>query len=215
MLCLSARDKKTVKMMKILQSDEVTIAGQKLIDAITHDMQVRAELEKEGKLFEGYHPQMRAIHESNALLLEDFLNHYGWPYPSKYSKEIHEAAWMIAIHAISRPTLMKRVLNILEQALQSGQPVANEYAKFFDRIALYEGRPQMYGTQFFPSPQGWIAKDLYAPQHVDERRAQLGLSNLVEYKKEIGVIAGGFMDATALQQFDDQWISFLKEVGWR
>jgi hypothetical protein len=45
-------------------------------------MKFRAELEEAGLLNEGYYPQMCAIHEENAQLLEDFLQRYGWPYSS-------------------------------------------------------------------------------------------------------------------------------------
>jgi hypothetical protein len=42
---------------------------------------------------------------------------------------------MIAIHGISRPALLKKMLQILKDASQAGEPVANEYTKFYDRIA--------------------------------------------------------------------------------
>lgn len=190
-------------------------ACQKLVDALAHDMKFRTELEEAGLLNEGYHPQMRAIHEENAALLEDFLHQYGWPYPSKYGKEVHEAAWMIAIHSISKPALLKKVLYILEKALQAGEPVANEYTKFYDRIALYEGRKQVYGTQFSPSPTGWVAWDLYDPEHVDERRKALGLSTFLENKQECGAGEGGVATAEEIKQYDAYWNTFLKEVGWR
>lgn len=196
------------------QSAHFNLACQQLIDAFARDMKFRAELEQAGLLNEGYNPQMRAIHEENAQLLEDFLDRYGWPYPSKYGKEVYEAAWMIAIHAISSPALLKKVLHILEKALQAGEPVANEYTKFYDRIALYEGHQQVYGTQFAPSPTGWVAWDLYDPAHVDERRKALGLSSFLENKQECGAGEGGFATAEELERYDAYWEVFLKEVGW-
>ncbi len=201
--------------MNMQLNDNLQQACQQLIDALAHDMKFRAELEEAGLLNEGYHPQMRAIHEENAEFLEDFLDHYGWPYPSKYGKEIHEAAWMIAIHAISKPALLRKVLQILEEALKAGEPVANKYTKFYDRIALYEGHQQVYGTQFAPSPTGWVAWDLYDPEHVDERRKALGLSSFLENKQACGAGEGGFATAEELARYDAYWDIFLKEVGWR
>lgn len=126
--------------------------SQQLIDALAEDMKFRAELERAGILFDGYHPEMRVIHEHNAQLLEDFLNQYDWPYPSKYGHEIHETAWVIAIHAISKPALLKKALHILKAALDAGEPVANEYAKLYDRIELYEGRQQVYWNAICAKP---------------------------------------------------------------
>ena len=186
---------------------------QKLIDAAKRDMEYLAALEEKEILFT-YNPGMRAIHEENAQLLQQFLNEYGWPMPSKYGHEVHYAAWLIAIHAISQPALLKRVLNILEDALAAGESVANEYTKLYDRIGLYEGRGQTYGTQFFPSPQGWYARELDDPQHVNERRASLGLSTFEENKQEVGAGEGGYMSAEHMAENEKRFQSFLKEVGW-
>lgn len=187
---------------------------QQLIDAAKRDMDYLAQLKEDDILFT-YNPSMRAIHEENAQLLEKFLDEYGWPYPSKYGHEVHYAAWLIAIHAISKPALLNRVLAILEITLKSGEPVANEYVKLFDRVGLYEGRGQTYGTQFFPSPQGWHARELIDPDHVDERRAALGLSTFEENKQEVGAGEGGFMDAALMEEDERRYNAFLKEFGWR
>jgi hypothetical protein len=198
-----------------MNENRLRIESQQLIDALAHDMKFRAELEEAGLLYEGYNPQMRAIHEENAQLLEDFLAEYGWPYPSQYGKEVHEAAWMIAIHAISKPDLLRKVLQILEKALQAGEPVANEYTKLYDRIALYEGRQQVYGTQFSTSPTGWVAWNLYDPENVDKRRKALGLPSFLENKQECGAGEGGFATTTELEHYDADWDAFLNEVGWQ
>ena len=177
-------------------------------------MEYLAQLKEDDVLFT-YNPGMRAIHEENAQLLEKFLNTYGWPYPSQYGHEVHYAAWLIAIHAISKSALLKRVLIILEKALKTGEPIANEYAKLSDRIGLYEGRGQIYGTQFFPGPNGWYAHELIDSNNVDERRAALGLSTFEENKKEVGAGEGGFMDEALMQEDEKRYIAFLKEFGWR
>lgn len=187
---------------------------QDLIDAAKRDMEYLAQLKEDDVLFT-YNPGMRAIHEENAKLLEKFLDTYGWPYPSQYGHEVHYAAWLIAIHAISKPELLKKVLAILEKALHAGEAVANEYAKLSDRVGLYEGRGQVYGTQFFPSLHGWYARELIDPEHVDERRATLELSTFEENKKEVGAGEGGFMDEALMREDEKRYIAFLKEVGWR
>jgi hypothetical protein len=196
-------------------SSEIQLACQNLIDAAAHDMEVFVELEKTNTLFNGYNPKMRLVHEQNAQLLEEFIMQYGWPLPLTFGKDVHEAAWLIAIHAISKPGMLKSTLQLLEQALQAGQPVAEEYAKLFDRIALYEGRKQYYGTQFFPSPMGWIARDLLDPENVDERRALLGLSTFLEGKQACGAVQGGIIDETEMERYNTDFLIFLKDSGWR
>jgi hypothetical protein len=73
----------------------------------------------------------------------------------------------------------------------------------------------MYGTQFSPSPTGWVAWDLYDPEHVDDRRKALGLSSFLENKQECGAGEGGFATAEELESYDVFWKAFLKEVVWQ
>jgi hypothetical protein len=190
-------------------------SNKKLIEALEKDHQLREKLEKSGELFKGYNSEMRKCHEENAELLQNYISQYGWPFPSKFGNELHETAWFIAIHAISKPKLLKQVLNILENALKKGEKVAPEYAKLFDRIAIYEGRKQVYGTQFFPSKNGFYARDLLDPDNVDQRRTSLGLSKFEEGKKEVGAAEGGVITEKEEKTFEKDFMKFLKEAGWR
>ena len=201
--------------MKNSEQNVIDRDCERLLQGLERDKKRYFELEKAGLLDEGYDPQMRSIHEENADLLIEFIKKYGWPYPTTFGSAIYEAAWMIAIHSISRPVFMKQVFKILEQALAVGEPVASEYVRFYDRIALFEGRQQVYGTQLYPSPQGWVARDLCDPDHVDERRKSLGLSTFLEHKAYVGADQGGFIDESKQKAYDDYWTEFLKDVGWQ
>lgn len=100
----------------------------------------------------------------------------------------------------------------MAEALENGEDVASAYARLVDRIALYEGRQQIYGTQFFPGPKGFYAKDL---DNVDKKRAEIGLSTFLEGKEECGAGEGGVITAVAMEQYEKDYIKFLQEVGWR
>ncbi len=186
-----------------------------LIEAAAHDTQVRIKLEQDGSLFEGYHPEMRKVHEANAITLANFIDLYGWPAPSKYGKKVHEAAWLIAIHAISKPDVLRNALRLLKAALDQNEQVATHYAKLFDRIALYEGRKQKYGTQFFPSATGtWHARDLEDPENVETRRAELGMISFARNQEQVDKWAATL--PTVPPAIDEEkFLCFLIEVGWR
>lgn len=194
---------------------DIEIANQQLLAALKRDTEIRQDLEKRKKIFKGYDLVMRKCHEENAALLEEYIAQYGWPLPSKFGDELHETAWIIAIHAISRPKLIRKTLDIMAEALESGEDVASAYARLVDRIALYEGRQQIYGTQFFPSPKGFYAKDLKDPGNVDHRRMEIGLSTFLEGKEECGADAGGVITAEEMEQHEKDYIKFLYDVGWR
>lgn len=187
---------------------------QQLIAAAQVDKEVRAELLAAGELDKPtYHPHMRAVHEANAALLETFLDMHGWPFPAQYGVEAHEAAWFIAIHAISRPDFIKKVAAILKAAWQEGKIPGKYYANFYDRIELYEGRQQLYGTHLFPSKTGWQVWNLKDLEHVDTRRKALGMSTLQEWIAEAGDESGfSDEDQEAYEKGFDLW---CRETGWR
>jgi len=158
---------------------------------------------------------MRRCHEENADLLEKFLDRYGWPFPQDYSKEAHEAAWFIAIHAISRPKLIKKVAVLMHDAYKSGKISGRYYANFYDRIELYEGRKQLYGTHLFPSKTGWQAKYLLEPETVDKRRQSLGLQSLEEWIAESELENSGKNDTIVDEEaYRKEFNIWRKEAGW-
>ncbi|MBY0462690.1 MAG: hypothetical protein K2Q34_05880 [Alphaproteobacteria bacterium] len=189
---------------------------EKLIQAAEHDMQVRASLIENGELQKfGYHPKMKAVHEENLVLLEDFISKYGWPIPSLHGKKAFESAWFICIHAIEHPKQMIQGRDSIKELLDKGEAVGHEYACIYDRIALYTDGRQKYGTQFWPSRKGWHLKGLEDAEKADEYRAQIGMESLSQrwremesYTDENGVIE----DEEARDLEFEKW---LEQAGWR
>lgn len=186
-----------------------------LIVAAERDKNLYQELFKAGSFNSPvYNPLMRQCHEENAALLENFIANYGWPFPEVYGQEAHEAAWLIAIHAISKPHFIKQIAAILKVAWQEGKLHGKYYAHFYDRIELYEGREQLYGTHLFESPIGWQAKYLHDPATINERRAIMDLPPLEEWIQEATAGSSGMTDKSEelYKQEFDQW---CKNLGWR
>lgn len=145
------------------------------------DLQLRSQLMSEGLLSDGYNPDMRALHEANALELDSIIDEIGYPTIDKVGKEASDAAWLIIQHAISLPSFMKRCEQLLADAVanQEANPILHAY--LHDRIAIFEGRLQSYGTQF-----DWNEDSRMCPQPYDDltkvnaRRKALGLNSLEE-----------------------------------
>ena len=55
-----------------------------------------------------------------------------------------------------------------------------------DRILMFEGKPQIYGTQLHSETgaKDWKLYTLLEPEYVDKRRAEMGLGPLSEYLLE-------------------------------
>ena len=120
-----------------------------LVSMAESDLSVREELITEGSLGGfGYHPRMEAVHQSNAARLREIIEQWGWPGKRLAGEDGARAAWLIAQHAIGEPSFMRRCLSLLKEAASKGEAALWQAAMLEDRIRMYEGRPQVYGTQF-------------------------------------------------------------------
>lgn len=159
------------------------IAGQ-LLAMAGEDRTVRARLAATGELFDGYHPQMRAVHRRNGDGLAQITAELaGWPGLAAVGPDGSGAAFMIAQHDIAAPALMRQNLELLRRAVAEGDAEPTGLAYLEDRIRGFEGRLQCYGTQLGWDDAGtfgvWPAVEDFST--VDERRAKLGLSPLQDH----------------------------------
>ena len=179
---------------------------------------MRAELAADGSLFQGYHPRMRAVHDSHASRLARIMADHGWPGERQVGPEGAEAAWLIVQHAIAQPTLQRRALDALRAAVARGEAPALHAAMLDDRIRIFEGRSQRYGTQFDWNVSGELSPlPIEDPGSVDERRRTVGLRPLAEeiqaQRQAIRLTSERPpSDWAARQREMEAW---LREVGWR
>jgi hypothetical protein len=182
------------------------------------DRALRAKLARDGSLFRGYHPAMRALHDRNAERLGVVLEHHGWPGRSQVGEPAAHAAWLVLQHAIGHPPLMRRGLALLREASARGDAAALEVAMLEDRIRTFEGRPQRYATQFDWDEQGELSPHAIEDAgHVDERRRALGLAPLAEdlRRRREAIRAGPERPPTDRAAWQREREAWLREVGWR
>jgi hypothetical protein len=151
-----------------------------LVALRAEDLRVRQELLASGELCGPYAPRMEAVHINNAARLRDLIAKHGWPAEDIAGKDGAEAAWFIAQHAIGEPEFQQQVLQLLTDSAAEGRTPAWHAAYLEDRIALYEGRPQRYGSQWLDDPRDGrlLPWKLVDPKHVNELRASVGLGPL-------------------------------------
>ncbi len=185
-----------------------------LIERARADDTVRARLASGGALFGGYHPEMRALHEMNADWLLARLRESYWPDAADSAETA--AFWIVVQHAISRPALM-RLVHELSAGLTD--PVTRlRRAMLTDRIAVLEGRLQVYGTQIDWAEDGELQPlPIGNPAGVDARRAGVGLGPL-----EHELVRLRARSASEGERPPGNWLSydaertlFAIEAGWR
>lgn len=185
--------------------------------AVEADLETRARLAASGALFDGYHPEMEAVHLANAALLERAFDTIGWPGRSLIGDDGAGAAFLVLQHAISRPAVQRRGLALLMEAVPRGDANALDAAYLSDRIAVFEGRPQLFGTQFDWRDGELSPAPVEAPEGLDARRASVGLPPIGEMTAAIRARAEAEgdhppPDLEARQAGFDAW---ARRVGWR
>src|SRR3989440_49082 len=182
------------------------------------DLALLKDLARDGSLFQGYHPRMKALHHRQAPRLAALIAAHGWPGRWGGGGGGAGAAWLILQHAIGTPPLMRRGLTLLQGGVSEGEVSPLEVAMLEDRIRTFEGRPQRYGTQFDWDEHGRLSPlPLEDPAGVDARRRAIGLGPLAQdLRRRRGAMTRGPerppADWGARKRAMDSW---LRQVGWR
>lgn len=183
-----------------------------LVALADEDQRVRAELVAAGTLWDGYHPVMEAVHRRNAERLREIIDRIGWPVATLVGDGAAEAAWLVAQHAIGEPDFQRRCLRAIEVAVAAGDAPPWQAAMLDDRIRVFEGRPQRYGTQLEADEDGVMhACTLEDPERVEELRASVGLEPLAD-RLAREPRSPPPADRAAFDREAEAW---LRRVGWR
>lgn len=115
---------------------------------------------------------MDEIDKTNQADLLGMVPAEGWFYASRWGEEASRAAFHIVQHG--KPGLWRRFVPVLEPLVASGEVRGPDYALMHDRLAMVEGRPQRYGSQFRCVDGRFQVHTLEDPARVDEFRRSMG-----------------------------------------
>lgn len=121
-----------------------------------------------------------SVDAENLAWLKEVIADVGWPGRSMVGEDGAHAAWLLAQHADRDPAFQRRCLDLVTEAATCGEASPTELAYLTDRVLLAEGKSQEYGTQFAGHEGRWVPRRLCDPEHVDERRAAVGLTTLAD-----------------------------------
>jgi uncharacterized protein DUF6624 len=124
----------------------------------------------------------------NLARLEAIIRRYGWPGRSVAGEKGSSAAYVILQHAPLSD--QQKYLPLLKEAAAKGEAQTADAVQLEDRVLVGEGKPQIYGTQlhFGPETGGrWELYPIVDEEHVDERRARVGLPPMADYLKLFGL----------------------------
>jgi hypothetical protein len=191
--------------------------AERIIHLRNADLKLRDILVQNGQLAEGYNKKMEKLHNRNAEILNEIIDTIGYPTIDKVGEEASEAAWLVIQHSIGQPAFMKKCMELLENVVIENKTNPKHLAYLADRIAVFEGKPQLYGTQFDWDENGELSPNLFDDlAKVNQRRKSIGLNTLENQTVIIRRQAENEnqsppIDFEKRRQKYDEW---RKAVGW-
>lgn len=157
------------------------VIAESIIGLKDADSKLRNKLIQNGQLGNGYNREMEKLHNKHAKILDKIIDEIGYPTINKVGQQANDATWLIIQHSIGKPAFMKKCLKLLENAVNEGNGNPVNLAYLTDRIAMFENKKQLYGTQFDWDENGELSPKSYDNlTKVNERRKSMGLNTLEE-----------------------------------
>ena len=188
---------------------------EELLAMRAEDVRVRQELVDADELGGSYVRRMEAVHVRNAERLREIVAEHGWPDEQAVGEDGAKAAWLIVQHAIGCPGLQRQCLALLQQAADQGRVPRWHAAYLEDRIAMQEGRPQRYGSQWLDDPIDGRSRPwkLAESERANELRAGVGLGPMHPVPEPGPELPIEQQQAIARNQ--RWWEDWLVSKGWR
>lgn len=125
---------------------------------------------------------MTQIDACNTDHMKRIVRDYGWPTRSLVGQDGAHAAWLLVQHADQNPVFQSRCLDLMHAELTVGEVDPQDVAYLTDRVLVNQNKPQVFGTQFHRVDGKSVPRPIQEPLTVDVRRAEIGLSNMADYK---------------------------------
>lgn len=150
-----------------------------------------AEIEKKyGWESDEMQAQWKIISEKDSLNLikiEKILEERGWLGPEIIGRRGGQTLFLVIQHADIE--VQEKYLPMMREAVQKGNANAGSLALLEDRVALRQGKKQIYGSQIGRDPDTgeYYVLPLEDPDNVDKRRAEVGLGTMQSYVSNWGM----------------------------
>jgi hypothetical protein len=183
-----------------------------LLDMVARAQALRAELIAAGEINETHHPRLDELNRANSSRLRQMIAVFGWPGLALVGEQGARAAWRLALHSYAEPEFMRQCRDLIDRATERDDAPRWQFAIIDDRIRVYEGRPQQYGTQLRHGPQGLEPHPIENEARVNSMRAQAGLPILAQTLAQAR--AQPLAPSHVVAARDAAELEFRRNVGW-
>lgn len=124
----------------------------------------------------------------NLIKISEILDTKGWIGEKVVGSQANQTLFLVIQHSDLKT--QQKYLPMMRDAVKKGNAKASSLALLEDRIALREGRKQIYGSQLAKNPttNKQYISPLEDPDNVDKRRAEVGLGTMAEYAQKWGIV---------------------------
>lgn len=124
----------------------------------------------------------------NLIKVTEILDKYGWVGADKVGGQANQTLFLVIQHSDLKT--QQKYLPMMREAVKNKNASGSALALLEDRVALGEGKRQIYGSQIgynnFTNKSYVLPLD--DPDNVDKRRAEVGLGLLADYVKRWDII---------------------------
>lgn len=184
---------------------------EKLSPLVERDNFIRDALVKRGTLNDSYHKEMEKVHLYNAKKLKDLIDTHGFPVLSSAGEKGVQLSWLIIQHAISWPDFMLESLTQMRLAAAASDYPLDLLARTEDRIRIYQGHLQIYGTNLDWQDGELKPTPCEMPESLNLRRKSMGLPPL----EDGGITVSSERPPLDVEKKHQEYLEWLKKVGWR
>ena len=180
-----SKNREDVKINKFLKIklDSIAYIDQKYRSKINSTKTLYGENSKE---FKDILYNIRLSDSLNLIEVSKILDNYGWLGAETIGTSGNSTLFFIVLH--SKLEVQEKYLPLMKEATNSNKAYKSQLALLEDRIALGNGKKQIYGSQVKINPNGTNSLEPIEDEiNVNKRRANVGLEPLEKYLIYFGI----------------------------
>lgn len=150
--------------------------------------EVEEKYGRESEEMRNHWKKIQQVDSINLIIVSKILDERGWLGSKVVGNKGNSTLFLVVQHADSATQV--KYLPMMREAVKEGRAYASSLALLEDRLALRQGKKQIYGSQIGTDKKTGISfvQDLEDPDNVDKRREEVGLGSLADYVKKWNIV---------------------------
>lgn len=158
----------------------------------TGDQGIRVKMDTVQKQYGFDSKEMRSLISTmiegdsiNLIKVKAILDQHGWLGPDSIGEAGATTLFLVIQHADL--ATQEKYLPMMKEAVNDGRAEKSQLAYLIDRIEMYNGRPQVYGSQLIMKNGKYVVYRLLDEANVNKRRAEVDLEPLETHLKRLNI----------------------------